>query len=146
MKRETKKQLMSIFVLLVFSGSIVTYALLYIFPQQEKQTNWRARLIISIFEQPQIIPAGIGVVNETKAKLYTLDDDGIIYKTVQEDVTLGDFFEIWGKNFNSTCIFNYCNNENHSMRMYVWNGKWVENFDYDLYVIRNGDTILIDYR
>ncbi len=147
MKREKKKQIMSAIILLVFSGSILTYAIMFAFPEEEKEGVWKVGLLIYIYGEPIQIPAGIGVFNETKSKLYTLSNDNIIYKKGSEEATLGEFFKIWGKEFNRTCILDYCNNENHSMRMYVRkNGKWVENFDYDSYVLKNGDVILIDYR
>ncbi len=144
MKRSTKKQIISVFVLIVFSGSVVTYAITAVIPSQEQvQPDWKAGLAITIFNSLQPIPPGIGVENETYAKLFTLSSDGLILKSVEESVSLGEFFEIWGENFNSTCIFDYCNNENNSMEMFV-NG--IRNSDFELYSIKNNDFIQIDYR
>jgi len=143
MKKKTRKQIITIFILLAFLGSSLTYAFISAFPVQQEEEVWAFRLLTVVFNELQTIPAEVGVTNETREKLFTLSDDNIIYKTTNEDVTLKDFFEIWGENFNSTCILDYCNNENHSMRMYVNN---VENFDYELYTIKNRDDIIIDYR
>ena len=112
------------------------------------QSNWRARLVIIVFGESVEIPASTGVTNETiRSKLFTLSNDGIIYKQGSEDVTLGDFFKIWDKTFNSTCILEYCNNANSSMRMYIYTeDKQVENFEYENYLIKNNDIIIIDYR
>ncbi len=144
MKKSTKKRIFTIITLFAFLGSSVTYAIMSAIPSQNQiQANWRAKLAIVIYGELYPIPADVGVTNETRSKLFTINSDGIIYKTGEESATLGEFFEIWGENFNSTCILDYCNNENHSMRMYVNN---VENFQYENYVIKNGDFILIDYR
>jgi hypothetical protein len=68
-----------------------------------------------------------------------LPDEGII----STNTTLKNIFQKWNKNFNSTCILDYCNNNDNSMRMYV-NNK--ENFDYENYIVKDGDIIIIDYR
>jgi hypothetical protein len=144
MKKSTKKQIFTIIILIAFLGSSLAFAINYAIPSgNQVQANWRAGLSIVIFNDLYPIPADIGVKNETYDKLFTLNSDGIIYKTGEESATLGEFFKIWGENFNSTCILDYCNNENNSMRMYVNN---IENFDYELYSIKNNDFILIDYR
>ena len=125
-------------------GSSIAYAIISAVPSSNQvQSNWRALIAIVIFNEQYLIPADIGVSNQTTAKVFTTNSDGIIYRTGTEDVRLKDFFDEWGKNFNSTCILDYCNNANNSMRMYV-NNK--ESMDYELYVIKNGDFILIDYR
>jgi len=144
MKKSTKKQIFAILIILAFLGSTFTYAIISAIPSQNQvQAGWRAGLAIVAFNELQPIPTGVGVTNETRSKLFTLNSDGIIYKTGEESATLREFFEIWGENFNSTCILDYCNNENHSMRMYVNN---IETSDYELYTIKNNDFILIDYR
>jgi len=139
MKKARKQQVITIFLLIIFLGS--TFAIFESGGQQ--QVAWKAKLEIFIFGELQQIPADVGINGETKSKLYTLRADNIIYKEGTEDVRLKDFFEIWGENFNSTCIFDYCDNANNSMRMYV-NDK--ENTDYELYVMKNNDVITIDYR
>lgn len=128
----------------MFLGSSLTFAIISAFPSEQNITKWAARIVIVIFGELYPIPADVGIINnETKAKVFTLNSEGIISKSVNEDVTLKDFFEVWNQTFNSTCILDYCNNANNSMRMYV-NGK--ENLDYELYVIKNNDIVVIDYR
>jgi len=144
MRTSTKKQIITIIILVAMLGSSIAYAIISAIPSQNQvQSNWRALVAIVIFGDQYLIPADIGVSNQTTAKVFTANSDGIIYKAGTEDVTLKDFFDEWGQKFNSTCILEYCNNANNSMRMYV-NNK--ENMDYELYVIKNGDFILIDYR
>ena len=144
MKTSTKKQIITIIILVAMLGGSVAYAIIAAVPSSNQvQPNWGAQIAIVIFNEQYPIPADIGVTNQTTAKVFTTSSDGIIYKIGTEDVMLKDFFDEWGQKFNSTCILDYCNNENSSMRMYV-NNK--ESMDYELYVIKNGDFILIDYR
>jgi len=143
MKRETKTRIITIFILLMFLGSSMTYAIISAFPSENTVSGWRAQLFIVIFGEQYPIPADIGYTNESQAKVYTTSTDGILYKSISESVTLKDFFDVWGKNFNSTCILDYCNTNTSSMVMFV-NGKG--NFDYEYYIIQNNDIIVIDYR
>lgn len=147
MKKSTKKQIISWIIILTFAGSIVSTAIA-MFPSTSSsntvQTDWMASINIVINNQFYTIPAGVGIMeNQTTARLFTLNSDGIVYKTGTSDATLGEFFSILGQNFNETCILEFCNTNTSSMRMYVNNA---ENFDYELYTIKNGDSILIDYR
>jgi hypothetical protein len=131
----------------MFLGSSLTYAIMFAFPSESNTAGWRARIIIVINGEQHPISADVGVTNETKAKVYTGNTDGVISKSVSEDVTLKDFFDVWNKTFNSNCILDYCNTNTSSMKMYLWeNNNWVENSDYELYTIKNNDVIMIDYR
>ncbi len=143
MKRATKTRIITIFILLTFLGSSITYAIISAFPGENTVSGWRAQLVIIKFRDQYPIPAEIGYTNESKAKVYTKSTDGILYKSISEDVTLKDFFDTWNKTFNSTCILDYCNTNTSSMVMYV-NER--ENFDYEYYIIKNNDIIVIDYR
>lgn len=144
MKRSTKNQIITIFVLLIFLGSSLTFAIISAFPSEQSNTSWVARIVIYINGEIYPIPSDIGIVNnETKAKVYTGNSDGFIFKTVSDDVTLKDFFDIWGKTFNSTCILDYCNTNTSSVVMYV---NRVVNPDFELYKIQNNNLIEIDYR
>lgn len=143
MRKSTQKKIISVFIIFAFLGSSLTYAIIYAFPTENQSSSWAARISIVIFGELQQIPAGVGIVNNQTEKVYTVDNSGIIYKSTNEDVTLGEFFNIWGENFNSSCILDYCNNENSSIIMYV-NGA--VNTGYNLYKIQNQDNIIIDYR
>jgi len=144
MKRTTKTRIITIFILLMFLGSSITYAIISAFPQENTVSGWAAQLFIVIYGEQYPISADIGIVgNETVGKIYTTSTDGILYKSVNEDVTLGDFFNEWNQTFNSTCILSYCNTNTSSMVMFV-NGK--QNSEYEYYIIQNRDVIVIDYR
>lgn len=147
MKKRTK-QILTIIILLIFLGSGFTGIILSIVPGGGGPTSWRALLLIIIYGEQIEIPAKIGFVDDTPSEgFYTLDNSSLIFKGTSEDLPLGDFFVIWGKTFNSTCIFEHCNNGNHSMRMYIIRGNdKVENFEYEDYIVKDRDVILIDYR
>ncbi|MEK6889723.1 MAG: hypothetical protein AABW82_02250 [Nanoarchaeota archaeon] len=58
-----------------------------------------------------------------------------------ETLALGYFFYVWDKVFNSTCIFEYCNDKGE-MKMFV-NGN--ENFEFQNYIMKDKDIIKIEY-
>lgn len=152
MRKSTKKKMMGIFISFAFLASIITGAISFVLPSDNQQEVWAARLEIVVFNELQEIPAEVGVLNETRDKLFTLNYDNIIYKVSDEEAVLGEFFEIWGETFNSTCILDYCNSENHTMKMYVCSNcletytSFTENKDYEFYRINNMDIVRIDYR
>ena len=126
-------------------------------PQQP--IHWHPKLKIIIKGEEQFIPQGIGINignnmdNEISgmrmAPTHTHESDGTIHLENNrpwqkpETLTLGYFFKVWGKNFNSSCIFEYCNGENGHLKMTV-NGK--ENFEFDRYIMHDKDEIIIEYK
>lgn len=109
--------------------------------------HWHPELSIEIKSQKQEIPAniGIGLVHNP---IHTHDDSGTIHLEFdglvkKDSILLNQFFKVWGKQFNSQCIFEYCNGPNGSVNMFV-NGK--ENSEFDNYQMRDGDKIEIIYQ
>ncbi len=111
--------------------------------------HWHPRLTVTIKGQKQEIPAnlGIGAVHQ---ELHTHDEDakdGVVHMEMKGVVTkdetkLGNFFRIWGKEFNSTQIFDKKNGEEGKVKMMI-NGE--ENMDFENYMMKDGDTIEIRY-
>ena len=60
----------------------------------------------------------------------------------KEGLKLGQFFKVWEKKFSSGCIFEFCNGEKGQVKMTV-NGR--ENKDFENYVMRDKDKIVINY-
>jgi hypothetical protein len=143
MKKTTQKQIFSLFLILAFVGSTVTFAILNTVAPEDENEVWAVRISIVIFEELERIPADVGIDGDNRDRLFTIDSDNLVYKNVPEDLMLKDFFEIWGETFNSTCILDNCNVANHSLRMYV---NDVEKFDFELYTMKSMDNIIIDYR
>ena len=151
------------FIVLVFAVFIL---LLKKSPRLENTTrvpqqpiHWHPKLKIIIKGEEQFIPQGIGINignnmdNEISgmrmAPTHTHESDGTIHLENNrpwqkpETLTLGYFFKVWGKNFNSSCIFEYCNWENGNLKMAV-NGN--ENFEFDNYMMHDKDEIIIEYK
>jgi hypothetical protein len=100
-------------------------------------------LEIVIDGEEYFIPGNIGVGNDYMRPLHTHDSSGEIHieGPYKRDFIIGEFFEIWGETFSSECIFDYCT-DNGELKMYV-NGR--ENSEFENYVMRNQDTIRIEY-
>lgn len=108
--------------------------------------HWHPEISIYIKNQKQEIPAnlGLGVVMQG---VHTHDSSGVIHVEKQglvkkEDAALGKFFKIWGKQFNSNCIFESCNSESGTIKMLV-NGQ--ENTEFENYSMKDKDKIEIRY-
>ncbi len=111
--------------------------------------HWHPKLAIYIKGQKQEIPANIGI-GAVHQKIHTHDEDakdGVVHMEMQgvvtkDDTKLGNFFRIWGKDFNSTQIFDKKNGALGTVKMTV-NGK--ENTEFENYKMRDGDQIEIKY-
>ena len=103
-----------------------------------------AALNIIIDGEKQAIPANIGILPGIMRPVHThaLDNEVHLEGPCQRDFTLRDFFAIWGRQFNSQCIFDKCT-EGGILSMRV-NG--VDNQDFDSYIIKDDDDIVIEYK
>lgn len=88
------------------------------------------------------IPTNIGITPDCMQPIHTHDETGTIHLEFPtwQDVKLVSFFRVWGKTFNRDCIFDKCNGEEGKVKMLV-NGR--ENFEFENYVMRDGDDIVI---
>jgi len=111
--------------------------------------HWHPKLLVSIKGQKQEFTDGIGL-GAVHQKMHTHTEDykeGIVHMEMSGVVTkdetkLSNFFRIWGKEFNSTQIFDKKNNEEEKVKMLV-NGKI--NSDFENYEMHDGDMIEIKY-
>jgi len=106
--------------------------------------HWHPILQILIDGEETRIPQGIGMTGG-HIPTHTHETDGTLHmensKPTKKTVTLGYFFEVWGKTFNEKCIFNHCMDRG-VLKMFV-NGK--ENLEYDKYFMQDKDKIIIEY-
>ena len=126
-------------------------------PQQP--IHWHPHLKIIIKGEEKLIPPNIGISignnmdNQISgmrmSPTHTHESDGTIHLESNrpwqkpETLTLGYFFKVWGKQFNSSCIFEYCNGENGAISMTV-NGN--PNQEFDKYIMHDKDKIGIEYK
>src|SRR3989344_9573172 len=111
--------------------------------------HWHPKLEVFIHGKKQEFTdsIGLGAVHQpmhTHAQDYK---DGVVHMEIQGVVTkdetrLERFFEIWGKEFSSTQIFEFKNSTEAALKMLV-NGK--ENSDFENYKMQDGDKIEIRY-
>ncbi len=126
-------------------------------PQQP--VHWHPKLKIIIKGEEQFIPPNIGISignnidnhisGMRMSPTHTHESDGTIHLENNkpwlkpETLTLGYFFKVWGKNFNSSCIFEYCSGHAETLTMTV-NGK--SNYEFDKYMMHDKDEIVIEYK
>ena len=111
--------------------------------------HWHPKLTVYIKGEKQEFTDSIGL-GAVHQKMHTHAEDykdGVVHMEMQGVVTkdetrLGNFFRIWGKEFNSTQLFDNKNSSEGTVKMAV-NGK--ENKDFENYQMRDGDNIEIRY-
>jgi hypothetical protein len=86
------------------------------------------RMAVLVNGKAQYLPAGIGIDAKRNfiAELHTHDFSGIIHVEApkKQTFTLGQFFDVWGLRFSSTCLGGFCNTG--SKKVMVWtDGKRV---------------------
>lgn len=116
--------------------------------------HWHPRLTIYINGERQYIPANIGITigksidhqvsGMRMSPIHTHTDDGVLHyeqnSPTERTIKLGYFFYVWEKRFSSECIFEYCNGDGKTVKMFV-NGE--PNFEFENYIPKDGDDIVI---
>ena len=102
-------------------------------------------LNIFIDGKKQKIPANIGIASSSCFRpIHTHDASGelhIEWRTVR-DFTLGEFFQVWDKPFNSEQILEYKVDETHTLTVTV---NVVANEEYENLILRDNDQVIINY-
>jgi len=111
---------------------------------QNVKLHIHSNLKIMIDGVEQQIPANIGVLPGIMRPLHTHDLDNKIHieGLCPREFALGEFFSVWGKAFNSTCIFDKCT-DSGELKMYV-NGK--ESSEFEKLILRDDQIIVIEYK
>jgi hypothetical protein len=157
-------------IVLAFLGLMAGILIFVYLPQYEGPASYRMAFRLNLLITNETgnlnqysLPSGVGVSaslwnNHTldqyglnnHAPVYTIDNSGIVLvdSSVSRGYSLGDFFSIWGKTFNSTCIqldrF-YCNDSAMGTFLsLVVNGH--ANSAYAGYLPADGDVIRINYQ
>lgn len=114
-----------------------------------KGIHWHPRLTISIKGEKKEIPAdfGLGAIHspihthaaDSKEGILHMEMKGLVTK---DETKLNKWFQLWGKQFNSNCIFDKCNEADGIVKMTV-NGQ--ENKEFENYLMKDGDRIEIKF-
>jgi len=107
-----------------------------------------AHLDIFINGEPIIVPSQVGINPDARCLywLHTHDDSGIIHieAPVKREFTIGNFFDIWGKVFNNTHLFDERDTDS-TLSVYVNGNKVPTNADYRSINLNAHDEIAIVY-
>lgn len=138
MKKETKKQIFTLLVLFIFLGSGFAFALMSAFPSKTR-THRSAKIFIYVNNMRTALPNNAGN-NNIHTENYLSDFSIHFYGDI--NYTLGDFFDAAGIVFNNVCLGELCNNETHSLKMFV---NKQENNEFENYILQDGDKIELEY-
>jgi len=96
------------------------------------------------------IPQGLGLGGGINNSMHVHEADNVLHMHSwtqsplrERDVTLGNFFKVWGKDFTRESLLGSVAESGKSITMTV-NG--VENFEFENYVMQDGDVIEIIYK
>ncbi len=111
--------------------------------------HWHPKITVMINGEKQELPANLGM-GTVHGKIHTHAQDnkeGVIHMEMQgvvtkEDTKLAHLFQVWGKDFSSTKLFDKTTVPEASVKMTV-NGQ--ENTEFENYLMRDGDTIEVKY-
>ncbi len=111
--------------------------------------HWHPKVTVSIKGEKQEIPANLGL-GAVHGKIHTHKQDnkeGVVHMEMQgvvtkEDTKLAHLFQVWGKDFSSTKLFDKTTGSEASVKMTV-NSQ--ENQEFENYLMKDGDNIEIKY-
>lgn len=108
--------------------------------------HWHSSIEITVLGEKQTIPANIGI-GAVHNPIHTHDADNFIHLEFKglvkkDNLKISRFFEVWKKEFNSECIFEFCNGPEGQVKMFV-NDE--ENFEFENYIMQDGDKIEIKF-
>ena len=106
--------------------------------------HWHPNLSISVRDEEIPIPVNTGLIGG-HSPMHTHETDGTIHLEFEglvekKDITVGQFFELWGKEFSSNQLFENSASGTERIVMYV-NG--VKNTEYENYVFQEHDEVKI---
>lgn len=104
------------------------------------------RLTLRILGEERKVPANIGItLGECERVLHTHDDTGELHIEPNGpiELTLGDFFELWGESFSRERLLDRATDETHEIVLTV-NGEPSD--AYGTLILRDMQEIVIEYR
>ena len=108
--------------------------------------HWHPEIAIYIKGMKQDVPAaiGLGLVHQP---VHTHEADGVVHLEFsslvkKDDLTVGQFFNNWGKPFSRERVLDYTNGPDGTVKMYV---NEEPNDAFEHYVMQDNDRIEIRY-
>ena len=103
--------------------------------------------VMVIIDGEQIpIPTDVGVQTGCMRMVHTHDDSGKLHVEKEDasiNITIGDFFAVWGKTFTENQILDSNTDSTHEIVMTV---DGVVNTEYNNYIPTDGEQIKIEYK
>jgi len=151
-RKESNKKVKEVLIWVISLG-LVGYAIFWVMtlpklPQtaviSQSGIHWHPNISITIKGEKIEIPAGIGI-GAVHNPMHTHEADGTVHMEYggivrEKDTRVGNFFKVWGKDFDATGIMGNKVGVGGGMIMMV-NG--VENTEFDNYLMKDGDKIEI---
>jgi len=152
-----KKHLKLLLIFILLFAVILIFMRLFNDPEEENifEVNLREHknlalhihpiLEIEILGQKYTIPANTGISASGMRVIHTHDSTGTLHieSPYPYQFYLKDFFIIWGKNLNSSCIFEYCEDNEHELVFYA-NG--IQSQERENIPLKDKDVIRIAYK
>ncbi len=152
----TKQQIATIFIVLIFGGSAIVYAISAAFPEAGDGAGpiGEAFLEVHTCGEQREIPASEG---EVGGGTVTVSEDGSLAFPTEAGVTLGQVFDVMNITFSSTELLEYENNNmcntTYSNEVSVSRGRMIEGMEepvrpinqYRSYSLEHGDYIVVRY-
>ncbi len=110
------------------------------------ESHYHPYLTIVIDGEEIPIPAETGVEPGCMRMVHTHDDSGKLHIEKEDasvNITIGDFFSVWGKTFTGNQILDSKVDSTHEIVMSV---DGVVNTEYENYIPSDGEQIIIEYR
>jgi len=165
MKRETKRQITAMFILLIFAGSSIAYAFSFFVPQSPTANaikgshsagvgrlgSTHEHVDFKVYIEGQQIDFSQERYQVRSQFIHVEDGDGDIIHIHATGETIGFFFDTVDISFTSECIIvdsgleteqRYCTAGDKTLKFYV-NGE--PNILYDDYLLKDLDKILVSY-
>ena len=110
------------------------------------QSHYHPSLTIIIDGETIPIPAETGVEDDCMRMVHTHDDTGKLHVEKEDasvNITIGDFFAVWGKTFTENQILDYKADATHEIVMTV---DGIVNTEYNNYIPQDGESVVIEYQ
>ncbi|MFP4045859.1 MAG: hypothetical protein ACLFS3_02265 [Candidatus Aenigmatarchaeota archaeon] len=148
-----QQKIFSIFIILLFAGSVVAYAVNFASSSQGNQNKREARALLRlrICGEERDIPE---TTKQLDGFTFQSNSSGIISFPLEDDVELGQVFDWMNVSFSRSGVMGYKNeddacNTTYSNEVSVWTGKEDQQLQrtksFRSYRVENGDVILVRY-